>query len=456
MKKISHIMIKAPGKIKLSLALCLLYLFASLLMPERAHAKVYIDINAPSGQRLPIAVQEFRIQDTKETNMNTAIFARSEVIKTLKGDLIFSGLFSIIDEAAYIEDPEESGLSSIETDFSSWRVIGADALIKGSIKVVGESLSVEMRLFDTVKERTITGTRYIGKIINPRVIAHRFADEIIKELTGEPGIFATRFLFVAERTGNKEVYMCDYDGKNIKQLTHNSSINLSPRWSPNGRKVMFTSYKLGSPVLYERTISSGRERAISKSTGINIGGRWSPDGLKVALTLSIDRNPELYILDTEAKKKKRITRNHGIDVSPSWSPDGKQLVYVSDIAGNPHIYMLTSKGGIPKRLTYKGKYNATPVWSPDGKRIVFSRMRDGKFNIWSMRNDGKDQRQLTFTGNNESPSWSPDSRYIVFSSSKGEEAPELYIMRYDGTGLRKIPIGLDNLRSPSWSPFLNY
>jgi TolB protein len=48
--------------------------------------------------------------------------------------------------------------------------------------------------------------------------------------------------------------MCDYDGKNIKQLTHNGSINLSPRWSPNGRKILFTSYKLGSPVLYERTI----------------------------------------------------------------------------------------------------------------------------------------------------------------------------------------------------------
>jgi TolB protein len=454
MKNIFHI--KRTDKIKLSIAVTFLYLFASLLIPARAEAKVYIDIDAPSGQRLPIAIQEFSIQDTKETNINTAVFARSEVIETLKGDLVFSGLFSIIAKEAHIENPEESGISRIETDFSSWRVIGADALIKGKIKVVGESLSVEMRLFDTVKETTITGTRYIGKIINPRVIAHRFADEIIKELTGEPGIFATRFLFVAERTGNKEVYMCDYDGKNIKQLTHNNSINLSPRWSPNGRRVMFTSYKLGSPVLYERTISSGRERAISKSKGINIGGRWSPDGNKVALTLSIDRNPELYVLNMESKKKKRITRNHGIDVSPSWSPDGNELVYVSDIAGNPHIYVLTSRGGIPKRLTYKGKYNATPVWSPDGKRIVFSRMRDGKFNIWTMLKNGKDQRQLTFTGNNESPSWSPDSRYIVFSSSKGEEAPELYIMRFDGTGLRKIPIGLDNLRSPSWSPFLTY
>ncbi|MBE9531477.1 MAG: Tol-Pal system beta propeller repeat protein TolB [Proteobacteria bacterium] len=429
---------------------------ASFLLASKATAKVYIDIDAPSGTKLPIAIQQFKITDTKEKNLNTASFARSAIMETLEGDLHFTGLFSVIDKAAYIEDPAESSLAGIETDFSSWRVIGADALIKGSVKVVGESLSVEIRLFDTVKEKTITGTRYIGKIINPRVIAHRFADEIIKELTGQPGIFATRFLFVAERTGNKEVYICDYDGKNIKQLTHNGSINLSPRWSPNGRKILFTSYKLGPPFLYERTISSGRERAVSKSKGINIGGRWSPDGERIALTLSIDKNPELYTLDLTTKRKKRITRNHGIDVSPSWSPDGKRLVYVSDIAGNPHIYMLTSKGGIPKRLTYKGKYNATPVWSPDGKKIAFSRMKSGSFNIWSMNTDGSDQRQLTFTGNNESPSWSPNSRYIAFSSTKDTSAQELYIMRYDGTGVRKIPIGLDNLSSPSWSPFLNY
>jgi TolB protein len=444
-----------PAKIIITALLLFLYALGFHFTASQARAKVYIDIDAPSGQKLPIAIQEFKITDTKDKNLNTAIFARSDIIETLKGDLLFTGLFSIIDKAAYIENPEESKLEGLETDFSSWRVIGADALIKGSVKVVGESLSVEMRLFDTIKEKTITGTRYLGKIINPRVIAHRFANEIIKELTGAPGIFATRMLFVAERTGNKEIYMCDYDGKNIKQLTHNSSINLSPRWSPNGKKILFTSYKLGSPVLYERTISSGRERAISKSKGINIGGRWSPDGQKVALTLSIDKSPEIYTLDLNTKRKRKVTKNHSIDVSPSWSPDGKRLVYVSDIAGNPHIYMINSKGGTPKRLTFKGKYNATPVWSPDGKRIVFSRMRSGKFNIWTMRADGSGQRQLTFTGNNESPSWSPDSRYIVFSSSKNGNASELYIMRYDGTGLRKIPIGLDNLGSPSWSPFLN-
>jgi TolB protein len=443
---------------KIVLASILIFALAlsiQLAWPKEARAKVYIDIDAPSGQKLPIAIQEFQITETRDKNISTAKYARSDITKTLKGDLLFTGLFSIIDKDAYIEDPA-SGLTGSETDFNSWRVIGADALIKGTIKVVGESLTVELRLYDTVKEKNIAGTRYIGKIINPRIIAHRFADEIIEELTGEPSIFSTRFLFVGERTGNKEIYMADYDGENVRQLTHNASINISPRWSPDGNKVMFTSYKLGSPVLYERIITTGRERAISKSKGINIGGRWSPDGTKIALTLSVDRNPELYILNTKTKKRKRVTRNHGIDVSPSWSPDGKRLVYVSDIAGNPHIYMLNSNGGIPKRLTYKGKYNATPVWSPDGTRIAYSRMRDGKFNIWSMRTDGSDERQLTFTGNNESPSWSPNSRYIIFSSSKNDEPSRLYIMRYDGTNRREVPIRLDNVHSPSWSPFLKY
>ncbi|MEE8573895.1 MAG: Tol-Pal system beta propeller repeat protein TolB [Thermodesulfobacteriota bacterium] len=413
---------------------------------------VYIDIDSPAGRRIPIAIPEFTINSVQGSSSRAAKRAKLDIMDALSGDLDFSGHFDVIEKTAYIEKSEPAG----GTNFSNWRLISAELLIKGSISVVGEDLTVEIRLFDVVKEKQLTGTRFMGKIQNPRIIAHRFADEIIKELTGALGIFSTRIMFIANRSDGKEIFMSDYDGRNLKQITHNGSINLSPQWSPDGRKVLYTSYKNGRPALYVRNISNSKERKVSDKPGINIAGRWGPRGDKIALTLSINKNPELYTLDLNTNIYTRLTRNGGIDTSPTWSPDGRRLAYVSDIAGNPHIYMINSTGGKPKRLTYEGKYNTTPSWSPNGKWITFSRLRNGKFSIWVMRPDGMSQKRLTYEGNNENPSWSPDSRYIIFSTTDRKFRTSLYMIRADGTGLRRVPSGLGTEKSPSWSPFFKY
>ncbi len=425
--------------------------FLSILLPAVSHSKVYIDIDAPAGKRLPIAIEDFLVDNRAARDTALADYAVKEINATLAGDFAFTDLFDIIDKEAHLS---EHDISLTRTNYRSWRSIGAELLIKGKVKVSGEEITVELRLYDTIKERQITGTRYIGKIINPRLIAHKFADEIMEELTGTRGIFSTRLLFTAVRTGNKEIFMSDYDGKNVRQITHNGSINISPVWSPDGRNIIYTSYKDDCPCLYMREITTGRDRKIAYKPGLNIGGKWSPDGKTIALTLSINKNPELYLLDINTRNFTRLTNNHGIDVSPTWSPDGKLIAYVSDVAGNPHIYVIRSRGGKPKRITYSGKYNATPAWSPNGDHISFTRIDNGNFNIWIMRSDGTDQKQLTFTGNNEDPSWSPDSRHIVFSSSKRMEAATLYMIRPDGTGLKRVPTGLGEEKAPSWSPYM--
>jgi TolB protein len=442
---------------KMHLLILIFGLFAALTPPlTPAEAKVYIDIDAPAGKRLPIAIQEFIDIGTQVQEADKVGPAREQIMDALKGDLDFSGLFDIIEEDAYLEEPSEGGFSLKGTNFRLWRVMGAEILIKGGLKTEKEKLTVEVHLFDTVKEVRLLAKRYVGKVANPRAISHRFADDVMEKLTGKRGVFSTKLLFVSDRTGTKEIYMSDYDGRNPKQITHNRSINLSPQWSPDGKKILYTSYKGGGPSLYLQELRTRRVRKASNRPGINIGGRWSPEGRRVALTLSVDSSPELYILELDSMKYTRLTNNHGIDVSPTWSPDASRLVYVSDIAGNPHIYMINLDGSKPKRLTYKGKYHATPSWSPDGKKIAFARLNNGKFNIWVMNPDGTNKVQLTFEGNNKSPSWSPDGRYIVFNSSgrKGSGKSSLYIMRADGGGLKKITTGPGNDRSPAWSPYL--
>ena len=425
-----------------------------LFVAPVAWSKVYIDITGPAGRRLPIAVQEFMDMGTGNDDAGMIDPVARELRETIVGDLKFSNLFDVIETDAYLE-PHEEWFSQGNINFKNWRTSGAEALVKGRFKIEGERLVVEVKLFDTVKERRLIGKRYTGRTANPRRIAHRFADDLMEELTGRRGIFSTKLLFVSDRTGNKEIYISDYDGKNVRQITRNGSINLSPRWSPDGKKILYTSYKKGWPCLHMLDLRSGRDTVVSDRRGINIGGRFSPDGSKIALTLSIDGSPELYLLETSTGGIRRLTKNYGIDVSPAWSPDGTKIAFVSDMAGNPHIYVIDPEGNNLRRLTYEGKYNASPAWSPDGRFIAFARMADGKgFDIWVMRSDGTHQTRLTYEGTNKSPMWSPDGRYITFSSRRGGGQSAIYIMRADGGGITRITDAGHNAKSPAWSPYL--
>lgn len=438
-------------KTRTFIALLLMLVFSVTDAP----AKEYIDLSAPTVKRLPVAIGELRNlgsepKGAKEAEAVNAV--RSELLNTLKGDLTFSNLFNIIDNKAFIEDPSAPGINEAEM-FRRARAGGADTYIKGNFLIDRDKVTVELRFFDSIEGKQILGKRYTVSAGNPRTLIHYFADQLYQELTGRKGVFTTKLLFVSDRTGNKEVYLSDYDGRGAVQITRNRSINLSPQWSPDGKMVLYNSYKKGWPCLFVLDLRTGKDWAASDKPGINIGGRFSPDGKRLALTLSTDKSPELYLLDLNSKAYRRLTDNYGIDVSPAWSPDGQRLAYVSDTSGNPHIFMLDLAAGSSRRLTYSGKYNASPAWSPDGKSIAFARSDSGLFNIWVMPADGGQATQLTFERDNRSPSWSPDSRFIVFSSASNGVS-SLYIMLSDGTGLVKLDTGPGNATSPAWSPFM--
>ncbi len=420
---------------------------------QSAQAKVYIDLSAPTERRLPIAIEEFTEITASASASSQGDAVKDALMDALKSDLSFSGLFNILSAASAKpsarQDEDASGCDR-------WRPLGADALITGAYAIDKGSLSLEVKLFDCVAGKRIMGKKYIGSITNPGRLVHYFADQLYEELTGKKGVFSTKLLFVSGRTGNKELYVSDYDGKNAFRLTRNNHIDMSPRWSPDGGRALYVSYKSGWPCLYILDLKTGKDAAISCKQGLNISGAFSPDGNVIALTLSLERDssPELYLLDLRIGEYTRLTSNHGIDVSPSWSPDGEALAYTSDTSGNPHIFVLRIKGGTKaQRLTFDGKYNSSPAWSPDGKRIAYSRADDGKFNIWLMDASGGGQTQLTFEGNNSNPSWSPDSRHIVFSSSVNGKS-SLYMIRPDGQGLKKLTTGIGNEKTPVWSPFI--
>ncbi len=428
-----------------------IYLFMALLVilfvfPGHSFARIYIDINAPSIRKFNIAIPDFKYLGKK--NKNPELSTRLPGV--ISNDLALSGYFSPMDKHAFLEG-KDGPLLLQKIRFKDWSVIGAELLLKGGYTCVGRSLEMEVRLFDVFWGRQILGKRIIGDIRDYRYLMHRLGNEIIRKLTGHAGIFLTRLAFVGNETGNKEIYMSDYDGHNVRKITNDRSIALLPRWSPDGIRIMYNSYKDGGPMLYMKDITSNKVKRISSRTGLNIGASWTPDGRKVALTLSKKGNPDIFTIDLNGKILEQMTRHWSIDVSPAFSPDKKKMAFVSNRSGSPQIYVLHINTGREERLSFEGKYNTSPVWS-SLNRIAFVSMNDGHFEICTMDADGGRLRRLTENqGNNEDPCWSPDGRYIVFSSNR-KGRYHLYIMNANGQNQSRVTFLRGDQTSPSWAP----
>ncbi len=418
---------------------CLCLLLLADILP--AHSE-YIEVTAPGNRQLKMAV---------ETPRSLAAAPNASSAKEL-GDVI---AFDMNMSGVIAAETREQALSAAPvplagTNYMPWAAAGFDLLVRGEYSVTGDNLTVELRLFDLLSSKMMTAKRYLGKTKDLRYFAHAFADEIMLVATGEKGCFTTHIAHVSSQTGNKEIVIMDWDGHNQLQLTRNGSINLNPDFSPDGREILFTSYKRRNPDLYKRALSNPVEVLVSNRKGLNITGVWSPDGSRIALSLSKDGNSEIYTLARDGSRPTRLTVNPAIEVSPTWSPDGARIAFVSDRLGKPQIFLMSSDGGNVHRLTTSGSYNVNPRWSPKGDRIAYARMNRGGFQIFTINSDGTGDTQLTSAGSSENPAWSPDGRFIAFSSKRGG-TEAIYVMRSDGSGQTRVSQGKGKATQPAWS-----
>jgi len=421
----------------------LFLLFVILTAGTLCAADDYLEVTASPERKVSLAVAP----PVSQGGAANSEISRN-VMDALQFDMDLTGLFTVLDTSLA---GTLSGIRPGEFDMAPWRAAGAEYLIKSAYQLNGDDTILECRLYDVIRGRQVLAKRYSGKRKDARRMAHSFSDEILLLMTREKGPFTGKIAFVSKKSGNKEIYLMDYDGYTVQRLTANGSINLNPDFSPNAREIIYTSYKKGNPDLYRRDLFSTAEARISSHPGINITGSWSPDGSKVALALSRDGNAEIYVISKDGKQLKRLTRNNDIDTSPAWSPDGGKLAFLSDRLGKPQIFVMNADGSNSYRLTTSGAYNVSPTWSPKGDRILYCRQQPGGFQIHSITPDGNDDIQLTSEGSNEHPRWSPDGRFITFSSTR-DGIQALYVMRADGSGQTKISRGGSADSHPVWSP----
>lgn len=378
-----------------------------------------------------------------------------ELKEIIQADLAFTDVFDFIESKNELIGYEPSKIS-----FPDWITLGTEFLIAGGYKKEAEDIIFDVRLYDVKTAEPILAKKYTAKEKDIRNLAHRFTDDVFYELTNEKGISQTKIVFVSDKSKHKELYVMDYDGYNIQQLTFHKSLVMSPAWSSDGKKVSYSNYvkdkkHVRNMNLFVLTLESGKSTMISNKMGMNSGSSWSPNGKKIALTMSFEGNPELYMMNSsDGEEVERLTTHHALDVEPAWSPDGKSLIFSSGRASLAHLYTLDLESREIKRLTYAGQFNAAPSWSIKNK-IAFAAQLQSHFDIFVLNANGTNLQRLTEAENrknNEHPSWSPNGRHIVFSSNRSGKYG-LYAMNEDGSNEKSLLENFGNVTVPAWSSF---
>ena len=434
-----------------ALALAVLALVALGRGPAAAERPV-LEIGGATFRPYPLAV-------APALATGDAVAPAGEIEDALAQDLEVSGLFEVIPRKSFLADPREPAIPA-KIAWERWENVGAEGLVKIEVTGGEKGIVAVFRLFDVATRRQELELKLDGRRADARRLGHRFADELVRHFTREPGAFSTRIAFVRRAKGAKELWTADYDGKNAVPVTQRGGIAMLPAWSPAGDKLAFTFYKRtrtypnGHPQVWSVDVGTSASRALAARGDLNTGAAYSPDGSKIAFTMSDEGNSEIWVMNADGSGMKRITNTPGIDTSPTWSPDGKRIAFVSDRHGNPQIFLMNPDGSNVERLTRQGNYNQTPTWSPRGDQIAFT-ARDERlvFDIFTIDVSTKAVTRITQDqGNNEHPTWAPNGRLLMFSSTR-EGPAALYVSSPDGSVQRRIsPADNAEYTGPAWGP----
>jgi TolB protein len=438
-------------------ALGFLVVVGAVLASTAAFAQDWVRTGSGLGvDKVRLAVPDFK--PSTADPQNTALLKTFN--DTFWNDLDNSGVVELVSKSFY---PLQVPGQPAEITFGLWNSPPPNAamIAFGNLGVASGKLTVQGWLYDVKNTASpqVLGKQY-GDVANDdaaRVIAHKFADEIIFRLGGGiPGIAESKIYFVSDRSGHKEIWVMDYDGSNQRQLTHQNSISLSPRISPDGSRLAFSSMTKSGWDILMYSIDLNRMVSFPRLGGTNLSPAWSPDGAKLALSSSRGGNSEIYVCDAGGGNLHRMTTGKGPDVSPSWNrKTGAQIAFVSGSTGLPQVYTMEADGTNQQRMTDQG-YAVSPNWSPNGQFLTLAWTRKygpgepGSSDIYLMDIASKQWVQLTHDGGrNDFPSWAPDGRHIVFQSARsGKE--EIWMMLADGTKLHQLTFTGRNAQ-PNWS-----
>ncbi len=418
-----------------------LLLFCSL----PALAELQIEVTKGLKNATPIAVVPFA---------GSALSGANKLSSIISADLHRSGMFAPLAANDMLSRPT----SKDDIIYRDFRVLGIPYLVIGQIKQAGAgSFRVHYALYDVNRQKLMLGQTFKASGTQMRDVAHAISDKLFEKLTGIPGVFSTKILYVTFNRHSDYPYQLQYadaDGHRAKTVLRSKQPIMSPAWSPDHKSIAYVSFENnGWPAIYIHELATGKRRIVSRASGINGAPAFSPDGSKLAMTLSKDGNAEIYVLDIASGDLTRLTHNYSIDTGPSWMPDGEGILFTSGRGGGPQIYKMRLDDKSVSRVTFHGSYNARADITPDGRFLVYVHRQAGKFHIAVQDLIAGTFRTVTETRFDESPSIAPNGSMVVYGTlyqGKGV----LEAVSIDGKVKIRLPSKRGQVRDPAWSPYM--
>jgi TolB protein len=441
---------------KVFLLLCVCFISGSLFAQD--DNLTIVAVGEATLDKDKMVIQEPYISGSLTIAQKTAA---SELVKLIRNDFSFYQKKFFIVEAA-----PNNTVTRPATNFDYWNSKGVRYLGTVSVDKNADGMKVTILFEDIKNKKTIYNASAVMSLTNMRSTGHEMSNNVYRSIVGKDSIFTSKIIFISDRNTRgrktvKEVYMMDFDGKNVTQVTSHGGIVISPSLSQDGRYLVYSlisnNAKKRNNDLYLMDMRTKDAQVISSKEGVNSGAIFLSGGKKIALTLTVSGNAEIYEMNLDTKELRKITNHFAADVDPSITADGNLMTFLSDRAGKAMIYTMDPRSTETnvKRISFVGQFNATPRFSPDGKEIVFSSWLDNSFDLFRISSDGQGLSRLTKDfGSNEDPTYSNDGEFIAFTSqrvlSRTKADQNIYIMDRDGGILGAITSGFGNCISPRW------
>ncbi len=419
-------------------------LFSLLLcaLAGNAAAKLTIEITGGVEGAQPIAVVPFGNVDGAKPDVDIAA--------VVGADLARSGKFKPMPRREMLMTPHREE----DVDIREWQLLAMNSLVVGEVspKTSG-GYDIRFELIDVFSGKKLLAGTVSSTTKGLRNAAHRIADKVYEDLTGEPGVFATRIAYVtsAGAAGRVALRVADSDGYNAQTIVDSAEPIMAPAWSPEGNRLAYVSFEGRQSAIYVQDLSSGRRERVASYQGINGSPAFSPDGSKLAMSLSKGGNADIYVLDLATRQLIQLTDHYAIDTEPAWAPNGSNLVFTSDRGGKPQIYRVGAAGGPAQRVTFQGDYNADASYSPDGNALTMVTREGGRFRVVMTDANGDSRRYISSGSLDESPSFAPNGNMIIYATQNNGRGV-LAATPVSSGASHRLSRDAGEVREPAWSP----
>lgn len=411
-----------------------------------AQAQLQLRIGGGNFQPLPIAIADFG-GDPSLGGLVSGV---------VTNNLRRSGYFTPLDHARFPEQPNFDAAPN----FEKWRATGVQGLVTGRVsRDASGKLKVEFRLWDVTSGQQMTGQQYGTDTANARRTGHLISDAVYTKITGLGPWFDSRIAFVDEsgpkENRRKRLMVMDQDGANVRAITSGETSIVAPRYSPATQDIAFMSQATGhQPRVQVINLETGARQALGNVDSMSASPRFSPDGRRLVMSVQQGGNADIVTMDIATKAQRSVTNGMAIDTSPTYAPDGSQIAFESDRGGSQQVYVMGADGSNPHRITFGAGSASQPAWSPRGDLIAYTRQRNGGFAICVSKPDGTGERVLTEGYHNEGPTFAPNGQYVLFFRDPGGQGGGKLFM-VDITGKVEQPVPTPSYASdPTWSPLL--